>query len=91
MAEVADVDNAPLGVRKFLQRRATDGEGLVAAMTEQIGEERYYTIKEAAIKLRRHWRTVWRWTVENKIEFHQPGPGLKILIPERVINQLKQN
>jgi excisionase family DNA binding protein len=51
--------------------------------------ERYYTIKEAAVMLRRHELTVWRWTVENKIEYHQPFPGCKILIPEREINRLR--
>ena len=51
--------------------------------------ERYYTLKEAAVILRRHERTVWRWTVEGKIEFHQPFTGYKILIPEREINRLR--
>jgi len=52
--------------------------------------ERYYTIKEAAALLRRHWRTVWRWTLEGKISYHQIRPGHKILIPEREINRLRQ-
>jgi excisionase family DNA binding protein len=51
--------------------------------------ERYFTIKEAAALLRRHPRTVWRWTLENKIAFHQPTVGCKILIPEREINRLR--
>jgi excisionase family DNA binding protein len=51
--------------------------------------ERYFTIKEAAALPRWHERTVWRWTVENKIEFHQPFPGYKILFPEREINRLR--
>ena len=51
--------------------------------------ERYYTIREAAVLLRRHWRTVWNWTVEGKIEFHQPRPSHKILIPEREIYRLR--
>lgn len=57
-------------------------------MVQEIGGERYYTIREAAVLLRRHWSTVWNWTVERKIEFHQPGPGRKILIPQHEITRL---
>jgi len=52
--------------------------------------ERYYTLREAAARLRRHWRTVWRWTLEGKISYHQIRPGQKILIPEREIKRLRQ-
>lgn len=58
-------------------------------MTTNRAPERYYTIKEAAELLRRHWRTVWNWTVEGKIQYHQVRPNHKILIPEREINRIK--
>ena len=54
-------------------------------MVEEIGGERYLTIGEAAAQLRRHPRTVWRWTVEGRIEFHQPFVNGKILIPEAAV------
>ena len=57
-------------------------------MVQEIGGERYLTIKEAAARLRRCEMTVWRWTVEGKIAFHQPGPGCKITIPESEIKRL---
>jgi excisionase family DNA binding protein len=57
------------------------------SMVQDIDGERYYTIKEAAVLLRRHRLTVWRWTVENKIRFHQPSVGSKILIPQNEINR----
>jgi excisionase family DNA binding protein len=46
-----------------------------------MSEEEYLTIKEAAKRLKRHPRTVWNWTVEGKISYHQLFPGAKILIP----------
>ena len=60
-------------------------------MVQDIDGERYFTIREAAVLLRLHWRTVWRWTLENKIDFHQVAPGHKIRIPEDAINRLRQN
>jgi len=59
-------------------------------MVQDIDGERYYTIREAAAVLRRTPKTIWRWTLENKIAFHQPSIGCKILIPENAINYLKQ-
>jgi excisionase family DNA binding protein len=59
-------------------------------MVQEIDGERYFTIREAAVMLRRHWRTVWTWTVERKIEFHQPAPGHKILIPQHEITRLSK-
>ena len=58
-------------------------------MTEP--EEHYYTIREAAARLRRHPMTVWLWTAEGKIEYHQLKPGHKILIPEREIIRLRES
>jgi excisionase family DNA binding protein len=54
-------------------------------MVQEIDGERYYTIREAAALLRRNPKTVWRWTLERKIAFHQPTVGCKILIPEQAI------
>lgn len=56
----------------------------------EIQGERYYTIKEAAALLRCHRLTVWRWTAERKIEFHQAVENGRILIPAEVINSLKK-
>jgi excisionase family DNA binding protein len=46
-----------------------------------MSEEEYLTIKEAAQRLKRHPRTIWLWTVDGKIRYHQMFPGSKILIP----------
>jgi excisionase family DNA binding protein len=46
-----------------------------------MGQNEYLTIKEAAQRLKRHPHTIWMWTVEEKIKFHQPFVGAKILIP----------
>ena len=59
-------------------------------MVQDIDGERYFTIREAAVMLRRAPKTVWGWALENKITFHQPSIGCKILIPEHAINCLKQ-
>jgi excisionase family DNA binding protein len=59
-------------------------------MVQEIDGERYFTIKEAAVLLGRHRLTVWRWTAERKIEFHQPFAGAIILIPQHVITSLKK-
>lgn len=56
-----------------------------------IEDERYYTIKEAAVLLRRCPKTIWCWTVEGKIQYHQPAPGYKILIPGSEIKRLSTN
>jgi excisionase family DNA binding protein len=60
-------------------------------MVQEIKGERYFTIREAAARLRRCRLTIWNWTVEGKIRFHQPVKGCKILIPESEITRLKQN
>lgn len=60
-------------------------------MVQELNGEKYFTIREAAVLLRRCRLTVWRWTVDGKIEFHQPAPGSKILIPEHVIKSLIKN
>lgn len=49
----------------------------------------YFTVDEAANILRRHRNTIYNWTLEAKITFHQPWPGAKILIPEAEIIRLK--
>ena len=59
-------------------------------MAELISGEKYYTIQEAAHELRRHPLTIWRWTAEGIIDFHQPKPGAKILIPHHEIGRLKK-
>ena len=49
----------------------------------------YFTLEETAQVLRRSRRTIYRWTWENKIAFHQISPGTLILIPESEIFRLK--
>jgi excisionase family DNA binding protein len=49
----------------------------------------YFTLAEAAKLLRRHYNTVYQWTLRDKISFHQPWPGAKILIPEAEIMRLR--
>jgi excisionase family DNA binding protein len=49
----------------------------------------YFTLEQAAVLLHRSKRTIYRWTWENKIAFHQPWSGAKILIPESEIMRLK--
>jgi excisionase family DNA binding protein len=56
-------------------------------MVQELNGEKYFTIQEAAAMLRRHPKTVWRWTLEGKITFHQPSVGCKILIPEQALKQ----
>ena len=60
-------------------------------MVKLINGEKYYTIKETARELRRHPLTIWRWTVEGIIDFHQPKTGAKILIPRHEISRLKKS
>jgi hypothetical protein len=60
-------------------------------MSELINDIKYYTIMEAARELRRHPLTIWRWTVERIIDFHQPKPGAKILIPHYEITRLQKS
>jgi len=51
--------------------------------------KQYFTLEEAAQVLRRSRSTIYRWTWENKIAFHQPYPGARILIPESEIFRFK--
>lgn len=48
---------------------------------EDIEQKEFLSIKEFAGKVGVHWFTVWRWTVENRIQFKQVKSGCKILIP----------
>jgi excisionase family DNA binding protein len=50
----------------------------------------YFTLGEAAQVLRRHRNTIYNWTLDGKITFHQPWPGAKILIPEEEILRVKK-
>jgi excisionase family DNA binding protein len=52
--------------------------------------QQYFTLEEAAQILRRHRNTIYNWTIEGKIAFHQPWPGAKILIPETEVFRLKE-
>jgi excisionase family DNA binding protein len=48
---------------------------------EALEEKEFLSIKEFAEKVGVHWYTVWRWTVEKRIQFKQLKSGCKILIP----------
>jgi len=48
---------------------------------EDIEQKEFLSIKEFAGKVGVHWFTVWRWTVEQRIQFKQVKSGCKILIP----------
>ena len=54
-----------------------------------LAGQQYFTIEETAAVLRRHRTTIYRWTWEEKISFHQPFPGARILIPESEVLRLK--
>ena len=59
-------------------------EKVKAAILKQrddIEQKEFLSIKEFAGKVGVHWFTVWRWTVENRIQFKQVKSGCKILIP----------
>jgi hypothetical protein len=48
---------------------------------EEISQKEFLSIKEFASKIGVHWFTVWRWTVEKRIQFKQVKSGCKIFIP----------
>jgi excisionase family DNA binding protein len=48
---------------------------------EDLEQKEFFSIKEFARKVGVHWFTVWRWTVEKRIQFKQVKSGCKILIP----------
>lgn len=52
-------------------------------------QNEYYTIREAAKILRRHPKTVWRWTVEGKIRFYQAAINCSVLIPADELKRLR--
>jgi excisionase family DNA binding protein len=50
----------------------------------------FFTLAEAAQILCRHRNTIYNWTLEGKVAFHQPWPGAKLLIPESEIFRIKK-
>ena len=48
---------------------------------EALEGKEFLNIKEFAEKVGVHWYTVWRWTVEKRIQFKQVKSGCKIFIP----------
>ncbi len=65
-------------------------EKLQAAVTTRqrdIAEKEFLSIREFADMVGVHWFTVWRWTVERRIQFKQVKTGCKIMIPKSELMQ----
>ena len=56
---------------------------------EEITQKEFLSIKEFANKVGVHWFTVWRWTVEKRIQFKQVKSGCKIFIPTSELLQFQ--
>ncbi len=54
---------------------------------KDIAEKEFLSIREFADMVGVHWFTVWRWTVERRIQFKQVKTGCKILIPKSELVQ----
>ena len=64
-------------------------KAVIQKQREDIGQKEFLSIKEFAGKVGVHWFTVWRWTVENRIQFKQVKSGCKILIPNSELLQFQ--
>lgn len=56
---------------------------------KDIAEKEFLSIREFADMVGVHWFTVWRWTVERRIQFKQVKTGCKILIPKSELVQFQ--
>ena len=56
---------------------------------EEITQKEFLSIKEFANRIGVHWFTVWRWTVERRIQFKQVKSGCKIFIPASELLQFQ--
>jgi len=54
---------------------------------KDIAGKEFLSIREFADMVGVHWFTVWRWTVERRIQFKQVKTGCKILIPKSELVQ----
>jgi len=54
---------------------------------KDIAEKEFLSIREFADMVGVHWFTVWRWTVERRIQFKQVKTGCKIMIPKSELVQ----
>lgn len=54
-----------------------------------IAEKEFLSVREFADMVGVHWFTVWRWTVERRIQFKQVKTGCKILIPKSELVQFQ--
>jgi predicted ribosomally synthesized peptide with nif11-like leader len=54
-----------------------------------IAEKEFLSVREFADMVGVHWFTVWRWTVERRIQFKQVKTGCKILIPKSELSQFQ--
>jgi len=56
---------------------------------EEIAHKEFLSVKEFAGTIGVHWFTVWRWTVDKRIQFKQVKSGCKILIPASELLQFQ--
>lgn len=62
-------------------------QAAVSTRHKDIAEKEFLSIREFADMVGVHWFTVWRWTVERRIQFKQVKTGCKILIPKSELMQ----
>jgi len=64
-------------------------QNTVNSRQRDIAEKEFLSIREFADLVGVHWFTVWRWTVERRIQFKQVKTGCKILIPKAELMQFQ--
>lgn len=64
-------------------------QSTVSSRQRDIAGKEFLSIREFADMVGVHWFTVWRWTVERRIQFKQVKTGCKILIPKSELMQFQ--
>ena len=67
----------------------TNLQSTIDSRHRDIAEKEFLSIKEFADTVGVHWFTVWRWTVERRIQFKQVKSGCKIMIPRSELVQFQ--
>ena len=67
----------------------TNLQSTIDSHHRDIAEKEFLSIKEFADTVGVHWFTVWRWTVERRIQFKQVKSGCKIMIPRSELVQFQ--